>query len=166
MDPPTIEYRDYRPEYALETVTMWRRAFHRAMSLPEHAPPGALTAHLAWFAAVSPSTVRVAVDAASGAVVAMVVLDGCLHHHLYVHVDYQDLGIGSTFLAEAKAASPTGLELFTFQRNATARAFYLSRGFVEVARGHADPASNPWAASRDQLADIKYRWKPAGCEPG
>ena len=71
------------------------------------------------------------------------------------------MGIGSTFLAEAKARSPTGLELFTFQRNAAARGFYLSHGFVEIERGHADFESNPWAESKDQLADIKYRWMPA-----
>ena len=162
MDSPAMEFRAYRTEYALETVTMWRRAFQRAMGLAEHDPHHAVADQLAYFSTVSPETVRVAMDPKSNDIVGMTVLDGGILQHLYVHVDYQGIGIGSTFLAEAKARSPTGMELFTFQRNVTAQGFYLSHGFVEIERGYADFEGNPWAESRDQLADIKYRWTPGG----
>ena len=76
MDSPTIVSHDYRPEYALETVTMWRRAFQRAMGLAEHDPHDALADQLAYFGTIRPGTVRIAIDAASRAIVGMMVLDG------------------------------------------------------------------------------------------
>lgn len=57
--------------------------------------------------------------------------DGWLHH-LYVDPDDRGRGIGTALLAVAVAAGAR--RLWVFQRNTTARAFYLARGFVEVER--------------------------------
>ena len=51
--------------------------------------------------------------------------------HLYIHPDYWGKRFGSLLLLEAKANSPR-LQLWTFQRNSAARAFYDRHKFAEV----------------------------------
>jgi GNAT superfamily N-acetyltransferase len=64
--------------------------------------------------------------------VAFIALQDGLVAHLYVHPDCQREGIGSALLEAAKARHPSGLRLWTFQRNTGARAFYARHGFVEA----------------------------------
>jgi putative acetyltransferase len=52
--------------------------------------------------------------------------------HLYVRPEAQRAGIGSALLQAAKSGSPSGLRLWTFQRNQGARAFYARHGFAEL----------------------------------
>ena len=52
--------------------------------------------------------------------------------HLYVRPEAQRSGIGSALLQAAKSRSPSGLRLWTFQRNQRARAFYARHGFAEL----------------------------------
>jgi GNAT superfamily N-acetyltransferase len=73
---------------------------------------------------------------------------------LFVAVGRQRTGIGSTLLAIAKRLFPTGLRLYTFQRNSAARAFYEARGFVAVRFGMSPPP--------DDEPDVEYQWRP-GC---
>lgn len=151
---------DYRPEYALELVKMWRRSFQRAMGLEEQDDFIELTRQMDFLSAIDPARIHVAMDPGSSAVLGFMVLSGAKLDHLYVHVDCQGLGLGTTLLNRAKRQSPAGLELFTFQRNRVARSFYSRRGFKEVQRGFASFDDNPWATDRDQLADIRFRWEP------
>jgi 2-amino-4-hydroxy-6-hydroxymethyldihydropteridine diphosphokinase len=66
--------------------------------------------------------------------------------------DQQRRGIGRLLLREALAASPGGVQLHTFQRNAAARAFYERHGFRAEAFGVSPaPESDP---------DVLYRWGP------
>ena len=56
----------------------------------------------------------------------------------------QRSGIGSVLLRAAHALSPAELRLYTFQRNAPARAFYAKHGFAEIAFGVSPaPESEP-----------------------
>lgn len=151
---------DYRQEYALELVKMWRRSFQRAMGLKERDDFGEVSAQLDFLSAIDPGTIHVAMDPETSTVLGFMVLSGTRLDHLYVHVDCQGLGLGTTLLNVAKQASPAGIELFTFQRNRAAQDFYRRRGFREVLRGHARFDDNPWATAREQLADIKLRWEP------
>ena len=91
-------------------------------------------------------------------VVGMMVLVDNEIEHLYIHVDHQGQGIGTRLINMAKTQSAGCLELFTFQKNVRAQKFYLSHGFVEIERGCASLADNPWARSQAELKDIKYRW--------
>lgn len=71
---------------------------------------------------------------------------------LYIDPDHQRKGIGRALIAHARALSPSGLRLFTFQINHDGRAFYESQGFVAVRLGISPaPESEP---------DIEYHWKP------
>ena len=82
-------------------------------------------------------------------------LTGSRLDQLYVAPDHQGRGVGSQLLDKAKALSPAGLQLHTFQRNRRARAFYEARGFV--ATSFSDGADN-----EEQEPDVFYEWCPAG----
>lgn len=75
--------------------------------------------------------------------------DGWLNH-LYIHPNYWGKGFGSVLLAEAKASSPL-LQLWTFQRNDVARAFYSTHRFEEVEL--TDGARN-----EERTPDVKMVW--------
>lgn len=150
----------YRPEYALEVVKMWRQSFQRAMGLEEHNRFDQLNGQLDYFCSINPRTIELMLAPQTSTVVGFMVCSGRELQHLYVHVDCWGMGIGSMLLGRAQQRSDQGLELFTFQANKSAQAFYLARGFVEVARGSAAWADNPWATSIEQLADIRYNWTP------
>ncbi len=52
--------------------------------------------------------------------------------HLYVDPASWRTGAGSTLLNHAKQHLPDGFRLWTFQRNAMARAFYRKHGLAEI----------------------------------
>jgi ribosomal protein S18 acetylase RimI-like enzyme len=64
--------------------------------------------------------------------------------HLYVHPDHYRQGLGSALLRAAQAARPR-LELWVFQRNTAAIAFYEAHGFtvVEVTEGADNEEREP-----------------------
>jgi GNAT superfamily N-acetyltransferase len=69
---------------------------------------------------------------------------------LAVFPEWQRRGIGSLLLAKARERSPVELRLYTFRRNASARAFYQKHGFSVIAFGISPaPESEP---------DVEYRW--------
>ncbi len=91
---------------------------------------------------------------------------------LYVEPTQHGRGIGGAFVAMAKQ-SATELRLWTFQRNAQARAFYEARGFalVELTDGDNNEEREPdalycWRASdppsrQSQLAKRKCNTSPS-----
>ncbi|HEY3892433.1 MAG TPA: GNAT family N-acetyltransferase [Bradyrhizobium sp.] len=86
-------------------------------------------------------------------VVAYMLIDGENLDHLYVRPDWQRRGVGLSLLNKAKVLSPRRLELWTFLRNANARAFYEAQGFraVECTDGR----------NEENEPDVKYAWGPA-----
>ena len=156
-----VEQVAYRPEYALEIVKLWRLSFQRAMGLPEQNEFADLSGQLDAFSRIDPNTIRLLMDTDTSTIVAFMAFRPGWVDQLYVHVDWQGRGSGLKLLNQAKAESPDGLQLYTFQRNENARAFYLAQGFEEAQRGFAGAEENPWATSREELADILYVWQPA-----
>jgi GNAT superfamily N-acetyltransferase len=70
--------------------------------------------------------------------------------HFAIFPEHQRQGIGLVLLQRARELSPAELRLFTFQRNAPARAFYEKHGFVAAAFGISPaPELEP---------DVEYRW--------
>lgn len=64
-----------------------------------------------------------------GRVVGYMLIDGEHLDHLYIHPEAQGCGVGSALLHKARSLSPRRVALVTFQRNASARAFYEKHGF-------------------------------------
>lgn len=77
--------------------------------------------------------------------------DGADLHALYVRADARAQGLGSALLAQAQKDSAR-LELWTFEANTQAQAFYEARGFQAVER--TDGADND-----EGLPDIRYVWQ-------
>lgn len=71
-------------------------------------------------------------------------------HQLYVRPRHQRCGVGRRLLDAAKA-SAAALELWAFEVNVDAIAFYRSQGFAVVERtdGHGNEANRP---------DVRMRW--------
>lgn len=74
-------------------------------------------------------------------------------HHLYIHPDYHRRGLGTALLTWTKAERPAGLQLWCFQANQNARAFYEHHGFVAVEE--TDGAGN-----MEKTPDVRYEWRP------
>ena len=85
-----------------------------------------------------------------GVVVAFLALDGAVVDHLYVHPDHHREGLGSALLEYAKAQSEQ-LELWVFQRNHGAIAFYSAHGF-------AIAYSTDGADNAEHEPDHRMRW--------
>jgi ribosomal protein S18 acetylase RimI-like enzyme len=71
--------------------------------------------------------------------------------HLYVHPDYQHLGIGKDLLEFARQLSPEHLWLYTLQINLNARAFYEKNGFTAEKFGVSPPPESE--------PDVEYHWR-------
>ncbi len=162
MAKPTndIELIDFSAAFATEVVKMWRRSFQRAMGLEEQNRLTELRGQVGFFLSLG-DKVTIAIRPASSKVVGFMAMENEFElAHLYIDVEEQGKGYGSFMLNEARKRSPERLELFTFQKNSGAQAFYLKNGFVEVERGRADLENNPWTTNANDLPDIKYLWTP------
>lgn len=71
-------------------------------------------------------------------------------NHLYIHPNFWSNSFGSLLLGEAKRNSPR-LQLWTFQRNKAARAFYNRHKFVETEL--TDGTRN-----EERMPDVKMVW--------
>jgi GNAT superfamily N-acetyltransferase len=79
----------------------------------------------------------------------------CAYHdgwidHLYVHPEHQGQGIGSMLLERAMQVEDT-LRLWTFQKNAQARAFYERHGFRLV-------RTTDGSGNEEREPDALYEW--------
>lgn len=82
-------------------------------------------------------------------VVGMIAYNDSEISQLYIHLEYQGIGIGRTLLNKAKAQSSGKLTLYTFEVNENAQRFYEKHGFVIISRGHEN---------EENLPDIQYEW--------
>lgn len=85
-------------------------------------------------------------------IVGYMLIDGEKLDHLHVRPGSQRRGVGLSLLNKAKSMSPQRLELWTFQRNRNARAFYETQGFraVEYTEGR----------NEENEPDVRYEWRP------
>ena len=141
-----VHIGEFRYEYVEELVRMWRESFEFGVGVLD--PHPIREQEQALLAEVVPNnTVRVAF--LEGRMVGFIAASTESISQLYVRKGYDRRGIGSLLLQWAKEQSAGSLWLYTFERNAAARAFYEHHGFRIVARGH-EPH---W-----DLDDLKYEW--------
>ena len=76
--------------------------------------------------------------------------DGWLHH-LYVHPDRWRCGVGLKLLTSAKRYNAV-VQLWTFQRNSSARAFYSFAGFKEAELTNGE-------GNEEKTPDVRLFWK-------
>lgn len=146
----SVVLRRAGPDDAAEIAEVFLAAFHATYAFP--------LAHTddevrAWILddVVPTSETWVAV-AGTGIVGLMVLGDGFLDQ-LYLRPGWWRRGIGSRLVALAKERRPDGLDLYTFQENGPARAFYEGLGFTAVSFGDG-------SANEEGQPDVRYRWRP------
>lgn len=83
--------------------------------------------------------------------IGLLVLDGDGLDQLYVDPDSTGQGLGTRLVDLAKARRPDGLDLWTFQANTRARAFYRRQGFVE---GRTTSGDN-----EEHAPDVRLSWR-------
>jgi ribosomal protein S18 acetylase RimI-like enzyme len=86
-----------------------------------------------------------------GRIVAFIALADDWVEHLYVDPAHHRQGIGATLLRHAQAARPDGLQLWVFQRNTAAIAFYERHGLRVAER--TDGAGN-----QEREPDARMIW--------
>ena len=100
-------------------------------------------------------TVAVADGAVAGVLAVSSTAHGAWIDHLYVHPTQVARGIGKLLLAHALATLPRPVQLYTFQANHHARAFYERHGFS--ATTFSDGAGN-----EERCPDVLYRLQAPG----
>ena len=139
---------DYDKRYARKTVIMWRESYEKAIGIHSlHS----IEDHLIFLETVLAieNEVYLAIHEPDDEPVGIMAIDRQTLNQLYIHVDFQSIGIGSKLLKLAKAQSRNKLRLNTFEVNTNARLFYEKHGFKIVGRG---------ADNEEQLPDIQYQW--------
>lgn len=141
-----IDLVDFDAVRTDELVRMWRESFEFGVGVAHLYP---FESQLEYFTmtVVPNHTIRIALR--DDELVGFVAATKNSISQLYVHKANLGCGIGSRLLAWAKAQSAGSLWLFTFARNARARAFYEKHDFKVVALGF-EPT---W-----KLEDVKYQW--------
>jgi GNAT superfamily N-acetyltransferase len=127
----------------------------RRAAMPWLAQPHTDDETRAWVGAVLVPSGSVTVAERAGRVVGFAAAAGGWLEHLYVDPAVQGCGAGSLLFAHVQATQPSGFDLWIFQRNAAALAFYARRGCVEVER--TDGATN-----EEREPDVRLRWAAAG----
>lgn len=145
-----VKIQKYSEEYAVDTVLMWRDSKEKAIGQPEEHD---FESHLYFLKNILSKgheiflTIETSTDKPIG-ILAVQVYEKSLDQ-LYIHVDFQNKGIGTMLLNKAKQLSPKSLKLFTFEVNKNAQQFYEKHDFKIIGRGIAE---------QEQLPDIEYKW--------
>jgi len=152
-----ITFINFRKEHGLELIQLWRKSFAQAMGIEEDTREEAVNEHLAYLQTYNPKIIRVALEKNKSKIVGFMAKEESTIKDLFIHVDYQRRGLGSSFIQQAKEEE--FLTLSTFESNKRAQKFYEFHDFKIVRRGFAGAEGNAWASNKEQLADITYEWK-------
>ncbi|CUR54032.1 GCN5-related N-acetyltransferase (fragment) [metagenome] len=106
-----------------------------------------------WYAGWDLAALEVWVAETSGGVVGFAAVRESWLESLYVVPAAAGRGVGSALLDLVKAIRPDGFELWVFEVNTPARAFYRARGLTELER--TDGSGN-----EEQAPDIRVGWSP------
>lgn len=146
MKQQNIIITQYRPKYAKQTVEMWRVSKEKAIDQKEiHS----FENHVYFLNHILSEQYQVDIGLIDEKVVGMIAYNEREISQLYIHIDYQGIGIGHTFLDRVKAQSSGRLTLYTFEVNVNAQRFYEKHGFEVIGRGHEN---------EENLPDIQYEW--------
>lgn len=147
----SVRIRPFLPGDLEQTVLVWERAKRDAYPWLGSERGYGHDDNLHYFRDEICRRCAVWVATAGGRVVGLLALAGRFIDQLYVDPQVQGTGVGGALLDHAKALSPGGLTLSTFQRNGRARSFYERRGFVITGTGVSPPPENE--------PDVRYAWR-------
>jgi GNAT superfamily N-acetyltransferase len=158
MENRRITFADYTTDLELELLGLWRSSFSHAVGIEEDVRAEVVQGHLEFLRTLNPESIRVALEETTGQLLGFMRKEGTEIKDLFIRVEYLRSGLGSEFIRQAKEETAF-LSLNAFELNKGAQRFYEFHGFVVAQRGFASADDNPWATSKEQLADITYAWK-------
>jgi ribosomal protein S18 acetylase RimI-like enzyme len=136
----------YNSKYAEQTVKMWRDSKEQAIGQKEiHS----FENHVYFLNTILPKQFQINLALIDDKVVGMIAFNETEISQLYIHTDYQGMGIGQTLLDKVKVISRGRLTLYTFEVNENAQRFYEKNGFKIIGRGYEN---------EENLPDIQYEW--------
>lgn len=137
----------YESKYAEETVEMWRNSKEQAIGQKEiHS----FKNHVSFLNEILIKEYQVYLALIDGKVAGMIAFHDTEISQLYIHQDYQGMGIGKLLLKLAKEQAKESLQLYTFEVNKRAQSFYEKNGFEIIGSGYEN---------EENLPDILYQWK-------
>jgi ribosomal protein S18 acetylase RimI-like enzyme len=136
----------YNPKYAEETVKMWRDSKEKALG---QKAIHSVEDHAYFLNHILPEQFQIELVLIDEKVVGMIAYNESEINQLYIHIDYQGIGIGQTLINKVKDKSSGKLTLYTFEVNEIAQRFYEKHGFKVIGRGHEN---------EENLSDIQYEW--------
>ena len=136
----------YDPKYAEQSVQMWRESKEKAIGQKElHS----FDNHVNFLNHILSKQFQIDLALIDQLVVGMIAYNNTEISQLYIHNDYQGIGIGQTLLDKAKTQSNGRLTLYTFEVNKSAQRFYEKNGFKIIGKGHEN---------EENLPDLLYEW--------
>jgi ribosomal protein S18 acetylase RimI-like enzyme len=137
----------YNPDYAVQTVEMWRNSKEEALGQKEiHS----FDNHMDFLNQILVENYQVDLALMEDLVVGIIAYTEREISQLYIHTDYQGMGIGQNLLERAKEQSTGRLTLYTFEVNKKAQHFYEKHEFKMIGRGNEN---------EEGLPDILFEWK-------
>nr|WP_285848111.1 MULTISPECIES: GNAT family N-acetyltransferase [unclassified Mesobacillus] len=125
---------------------MWRDSKEQAIGQKEiHS----FENHVYFLNTILPKQFQINLALIDDKVVGMIAFNETEISQLYIHTDYQGMGIGQSLLDKVKVISRGRLTLYTFEVNENAQRFYEKNGFKIIGRGHEN---------EENLPDIQYEW--------
>ena len=137
----------YNPQFAKQTVKMWRDSKERAIGQSE---AHSFENHIHFLDQILCKQYQVDLVLIDEEVVGMAAYNDREISQLYIHVDYQGIGIGRALLDRVKEQACGTLTLSTFEVNKNAQQFYEKNGFKIIGKGHEN---------EENLPDIQYEWE-------
>ncbi|MFD2992429.1 GNAT family N-acetyltransferase [Fictibacillus nanhaiensis] len=147
MDKKQVTIIPYLPEFAEQTVRMWRDSKFEVIGVKE---THSFESHIYFLNNILTKEFIVELAIVNERVVGIIAYHDSEISQLYVHNDFQNAGIGYTLLQRAKERSNGSLTLFTFEVNKKAQRFYEKNGFKVIGNGHEN---------EENLPDLQYEWK-------
>ena len=137
----------YDSKYAEQIVKMWRDSKERAIGQKER---HSFEDHIYFLNDLLPEHYEVDIALKDGKAVGIGVYNEREISQLYIHIDYQGLGIGQMLLNRMKEQSSGRLTVHTFEVNLKARQFYEKNGFTIIGGG---------CENEENLPDLLYEWR-------
>ena len=137
----------YNPQFAKQTVKMWRDSKERAIGQSE---AHSFENHIHFLNQILYKQYQVDLVLMDDKVVGMAAYNDREISQLYIHVDFQGMGIGQALLDRVKEQASGTLTLSTFEVNKNAQRFYENNGFKIIGRGQEN---------EENLPDIQYEWE-------
>lgn len=137
----------YETRFSHDAVTLWRHSKQQALGVEE---PYTFQQHVDYLENILTSDFKVMLALSDQDEVADIMASNTdWIEQLYVNIRFQNQGVGSRFVEQAKLNSAGQLCLYTFEINGGARRFYQKHGFRMVGHGKDNP---------EGLPDLLYQW--------